>query len=165
MSAAHEETDGTTRQGIVMFDAERDAGYYHPSLELDYIDDVGNDIAESIAKGMSAEAAYQPGDWTFYGIVVTPLTSLIAARSKSGSSEHHAVRGMARGDESGTFEYPDATVIVCWVDHGCYPFDISDPRGLAASYVGEKLGSNAVSGASIALLLRSVAYHLDRRTF
>lgn len=141
---------------IKLFDHE-DA---HSDLDYSYIDTVGAYVAERFAAGVTSEVAYQPGDWTFYGLVIAPLHALDSAPARKDDGETHAFRGAARRGPGGEWAYPDTWALVCWNENGSYTFDLEHQDGIEGYYVGDKLGAPPVSGVSIALLLRSIAWHL-----
>jgi hypothetical protein len=156
---------------ITIYDVEREQGWVDWDLDLEYIDAVAYQIALFLADGVPAEAAYQPGDGTFYGLVFTPLRALHSGRPRVVDGvtwDRHAVRGMKNrgGDDSaehGAAFYDLNGYLLSWLDHACYPIRLGGGRGdLASSYIGEHWRTSPVSAVSIAVLLRAIDYHLDK---
>lgn len=142
---------------------EDEKGYVCEGLDLDYIDGVAADLADSLFVGASAEACYQPGDGTRYSMIFVPLRSLQTARPrvKDGREwQSRAVDGM--GDKTGG--YDERGYFVSITDHACYPIRLGPGRTnlLASTYVAEHWKQNRTSSVSITILFRAVAYHLDR---
>lgn len=153
---------------IIMFDSEREEGWYAEDLDLDYIDAAAGDIAQAFRMGAPAEACYQPGDGTRYGLVFVPLTALTTARPrvKDGIKwDVHAVSGASVFDtDTEEYRYKPTDALVIWVEHAAYPLQLDRRNGdsVAGSYVAEKwTGGNMVSGCSLALLFRTISWHLD----
>lgn len=154
---------------IQVWESEREAGYVHPDLDLDYIDGLAADLA-SILQTEVAEAVYQPGDGTRYPLVIVPLAIVRAGRPrvKNGVAwERHAASGMVGMDarereaEDGSGYYGEGGYLVSWVERTCYQTRLQN-RDLAAVYVAEHWGCSLVSACSLAILLRAVGHYLDK---
>lgn len=153
---------------IIMLDTEQAEGWYHPDLDLDYIDGVAGDVAQALRMGATAEACYQPGDGTRYGLVFVPLRAMTTARGrvKDGVAwDVHAVSGVSQYDDvAEEYRYEEGAVLIAWAEHSAYPLRL-DGRGgdaVAGGYVAEHwCDGNMVSGCSLALLFRTISWHLD----
>lgn len=155
---------------IIMLDTEVKDGYYDPGLDHDYIDGAAGDIAQALRMGATAECCYQPGDGTRYGLVFVPLRAMTTARPREKDGvkwDALAVSGMARLNRNvdpPEYEYDEGGVLIVWVEHSAYPLKM-DGRGgdqVAGGYVEEKwAGGNKVSAGSLALLFRTISWHLD----
>lgn len=148
---------------IVLYESE--SAYTHDELDYDYIVGVAADVARALRSGRPIEVAYQPGDWTRYGLVFTPLQTLLRARARvvDGKTwDSAAVSGM-HGANGG---YVENGYLVAWVEHTAYPFRLGFRfgRDLAGSYVSEHLTKNETSGVSVAILFRAIDWHLDHAT-
>lgn len=158
----------TPETPIIMFDTEKAEGWYHEDLDLDYIDGVAGDIAQSLRMGGPVEACYQPGDGTRYGLVFVPLRALTTARGrvKDGVTwDVQAVSGVSRYDaEAEEYQYEPGAVLVAWAEHSAYPLRFDGRRGdaVAGAYVAEHwCDGNMVSGCTLALLFRTISWHLE----
>lgn len=150
---------------IQKYELEEQSGYYHDELDLAYIANSAFDVALALSRGNSVEIAYQPGDFTFYGLVFVPLWNIetAAPRVKDDQTwDHRAVRGMLRTDDRGNLSYGESAYLIAWVDHATYGLRLGNRGELAASYVAEHWSTSSVSGASLALLFRAVSWYLDR---
>lgn len=142
---------------IVKWEAEERERLYSPGLDLDYISSTAKQIALAMDEDQVSEASYQPGDGTRYALVFVPLMAIkyrAPARVKDGRAwGDKAVDGLL---------YDHGCALVCWVDGPCYPLRLVDRSvDLAASYVAEHWKTTQVSGATLALLFRAVAWHLE----
>lgn len=148
-------------ESIDIWDSE--ASLVDPELDLMYVDRVALDIAAILECGDVAEAAYQPGDGTFYGIVLVPLRSLFAARPrvKDGRTwQQHAVSGMGATGQPG---YVHDGYLLTLVENVSYPIRLGNRgRDLAADYIAEHWKLPGASAVSVVLLLRAISHHLDR---
>lgn len=150
---------------IDIYNSERE--YMHDGLDLAYIAATAKEGAKILATDV-LEVAYQPGDGTYYGLVIVPLASLVHTqpRVKKGIFwQRHAVHGqMRRGAEDrepGVDFYADNSYLVCWVENTCYPLRLGDHDDLAASYIDEKWKLGPTSAVSVALFLRALSYELS----
>jgi hypothetical protein len=151
-------TETTAPPSIEIYEVEQQQGWVHDELDLGYIDQAARDIAESLARDVPAEVAYQPGDGTFYGLVIVPLRILETARPRVVNGvewDRHACRGMGA-------EYERTGYLVAHVDHRSYAIRLGGRMGdIASSYIAEHWDLPLVSACSVAILLRAVNYHLD----
>ncbi len=157
-------TTGALPASIQLYDTERE--YLDPDLDFPYIDEAARDAAYFLADEAPVEVNYQPGDGTRYALVLVPLRSLFSARPrvKDGTSwGRHSIDGMGHRPAVAPADYYDPNgYLVTWVANASYPFRLGGRDGhLAASYVTEHMKTTMTSGCSIALLLRSISYHLD----
>lgn len=140
------------------------AGYYHPELDLGYIASAAFDVARGLSKRRPVEVAYQPGDFTFYGLVFVPLAGIETATPRKVEGvewEGNAVRGvLSRNGENG-YRYEDDAVLISWIEGATYGIRLLS-GGLSASFVAEKWKTTIVSGGSLVLLFRAVSWYLDR---
>lgn len=153
-----------TKPDELIYDRERDLGWVHPDLDLEYIEGAGADIASILLDdGACAEIAYQPGDGTFYGLVFVPLRSLVPARPRVKDGrvwEQRAARGMF-DDAVGHKQYNQQGYLVAWVENAVYPIHLGDRGVIAANYVAEHWNTSPCSAHSLALLFRTVSHFLS----
>lgn len=140
---------------------ETEDPFLHPDLDYDYIDGVAEDIARALRNSFSIDTAYQPGDGTFYGLAFTPLRTIVQARPRTKDGREWEIlscRGVSDGNR-----YEPTAVLVSWVENGAYPIRLGGRTSdLAASYVGEHLGTKGTSAVSISILLRAIDHHITR---
>lgn len=153
---------GTMKPSITQHEVE--ARFTSDQLDFDYIDEVAYDIAWALRSHRAVEAAYQPGDGTFYGLVFTPLYTLLTARErvKDGVGwDRHACRGQ-RFEPSG--RYSPGGFLVSYIEHAAYPIRLGDRDEIAADYISEHFfdGKSAESAVSVAILLRAISWWIDQ---
>lgn len=157
----------STPATIIVPDGEIE--YRHDDLDLAYIDGLAADLARILTAGDVAEAAYQPGDGTLYGIVIVPLSTLHAGQPRVYQGQvwqRHAVSGMKRpgGDDGGDGSafYEDGGHLLCFSEKHCYPVWLApgEERSLAAGYLAGHLDLPPASAVSVAILLRAICVHM-----
>lgn len=153
---------------IILYDVE--AEYQHPDLDLAYIDKVASEAADQLryARNLDerqtpagVEIAYQPGDGTFYGIVLVELFLLsgTSGRVKNGVQwESNAVRGVSMNSIGW---YEPGSFLVSVIESGAYPLRLGDSDPVAGSYISEHWGLSRVSALSVAILLRAISWYLN----
>lgn len=154
---------------LVLYEGEYE--YLHPDLDAAYITGTAVDVAGILRDDRTAEVAYQPGDHTYYGIVIVPLRTLHRAKPRVTDHEWdaHGVRGMldearANPDLTGLARINsmphrrDAYLVCNTVAGRLFPVILDDQ--LASWYVGENLDYTMTSAVSVTVLLRAIAVEL-----
>jgi hypothetical protein len=134
---------------------------YLAQLNMPYVRGAGAAVADVLRKGRVCEFAYQPGDMTRYKLVfaevgISPImdTPPIEYERRPGAAD--VLNPVGAGVFS-PHEQENGYVLVSWLEHGAYPFQLQRAVIHHAGYVSGKFNHCPyASGVALAALFQAI---------